>query len=409
MFSLARSSMGLALRDWVHEFSLSFCGVLALASMLTPLLVLHGVHMGVIEKMRANLMRDPAVMVLIPYGSTGSGFDEAFLSKVAELPGCRFIIGRTRSVASELQFRDKNGRHRTIQLDATAQGDPLLDFHSVRLPRSQKGSFEIVLTSVAANRLKVAAGDVISASLNRKLSSGKSQRIQLSFTVTGVLPPVASGLETGFVDMPTLTAIQDFRDGIASELIHLEGDMPPVQHRYYESFRAYARTLDNVEPLAKWFEKQDIAVKTRAKDIASIRSIDSTLASVILLITATAGAGFFAFMASTAQAAVRRKWKLIGMLRLMGFTRFSLLLYPVTQALATGMLGTLLSFGLYWLTANAIDMKFAAQTGGEAVCVISPGFMALAFMSIQLFSLLASLQAAIRASSIEPSAAIRES
>lgn len=409
MFRLALASIRLALKDWMHEFSLSFCGVLALASMLTPLLVLHGVHMGVIEKMRANLMRDPAVMVLIPYGSMGSGFDEAFLAQVAEQPGCRFCIGRTRSVASELQFRASSGRHHILTLEATAEGDPLLDFHGVRLPHSRKGDFEIVFTASAANRLKVAPGDVVSASLARRTASGKLQNLKLSFTVAGVLPPVASGLETGFVDMATLTAIQDFRDGIASELIQLEGDRPPVQKRYYEAFRAYARSLDDVEPLAKWFEKQDIAVKTRAKDIASIRSIDKTLGSVILLITLTAGAGFFAFVASTAQAAVRRKWKLIGMLRLIGFSRFSLLLYPVVQALATGTLGTVLAFGLYWLTASAIDMKFAAQTGGESVCVISAGFVCLAFLCIQLFSVLASLQAAVRASSIEPSAVIRES
>lgn len=409
MFRLALASIRLALKDWGHEFSLSLCGVLALASMLTPLLVLHGVHMGVIEKMRAKLMRDPAVMVLIPYGSMGSGFDEAFLSQIAQQPGCRFCIGRTRSVASELQFRASSGRHHILTLEATAEGDPLLDFHDVTLPRSQKGAFEIVFTASAANRLKVSAGDTVSASLVRRAASGRLQSIKLSFTVTGVLPPVASGLETGFVDMPTLTAIQDFRDGIASELIQFEGDMPPVQKRYYEAFRAYARSLDDVEPLAEWFEKQDVAVKTRAKDIASIKSIDRTLASVILLITLTVGAGFFAFVASTAQAAVRRKWKLIGMLRLIGFTRFSLLLYPVVQALATGTLGTVLAFGLYWLTATAIDIKFAAQTGGESVCVVSMGFMCLCFLSIQLFSVLASLQAAIHASSIEPSAVIRES
>ena len=98
MFRLLFLSLCLALRDWLHERSLSFCGVLALASMLAPLLVLHGVHMGVIERLRENLMRDPAVLVLIPSGGSGAGFEEDFIRKVSEQPGCRFCIGRTRDI-----------------------------------------------------------------------------------------------------------------------------------------------------------------------------------------------------------------------------------------------------------------------------------------------------------------------
>ena len=38
MFRLLFLSLRLALRDWLHERSLSFCGVLALASMVYPLI-----------------------------------------------------------------------------------------------------------------------------------------------------------------------------------------------------------------------------------------------------------------------------------------------------------------------------------------------------------------------------------
>ena len=45
-------AVGLAGRDWRHEFALSLCAVLALASMLAPLLVLVGVRNGVVDGMR---------------------------------------------------------------------------------------------------------------------------------------------------------------------------------------------------------------------------------------------------------------------------------------------------------------------------------------------------------------------
>lgn len=407
MFRLLFLSLRLALRDWLHERSLSFCGVLALASMLAPLLVLHGVHMGVIERLRENLMRDPAVLVLIPSGGSGAGFEEDFIRKVSDQPGCRFCIGRTRDVASELQL-SAGERRQTVTLEASAPGDPVLEDYGASSPKSTPERFEIVLSSSVADRLKVAPGDTVSASLGRRLSSGQFQRRSLEFVVTGVLPPSATGMDTAFVDMNTLTAVQDFRDGVSSDLLGFEGDLPPAEARHFASFRAYARSLDDVEPLEEWFEAQHVSVKTRSRDIANIRSIDSTLSSVIMLIALVACAGFFAFMASTAQAAVRRKWKLMGMLRLIGFTRSSLLAYPVAQAMATGAAGSVLAFAFYGAAAHAVDMMFSAQTGGEAICTVSPAFFAFTFLCVQLLAVLASLHAAVRASAIEPSAVIRE-
>ena len=91
-----------------------------------------------------------------------------------------------------------------------------------------------------------------------------------------------------------------------------------------------------------------------------------------------------------------------------GFTRSSLLVYPVVQALATGGTGCLLAFGFYGLVAFAIDMMFSDRTGGEAICTVSAAFLCLTFLCVQALSVLASLRAAIRASAIEPSAVIRE-
>lgn len=216
-------------------------------------------------------------------------------------------------------------------------------------------------------------------------------------------------MDTGFMDMATLTAIQDFRDGVTSELLDLEGTLPPAKARHFESFRAYAHSLDDVERLEAWFVTQDVAVRTRSRDIANIRNIDATLASVIMLIGVASCVGFLAFMASTSQAAVRRKWKQMGMMSLIGLSRPALLVFPVTQALLTGALGSLLAFCLYGMVAHGIDTLFADRTGGEAICTIAPSFFCLSFLGIQFLSFLASLRAAFSASLVEPSAVIRQS
>lgn len=52
MLSKVALAARLALQDWLHERTLSLCAVLALASMLAPLLVLQGVKNGVVGIMR---------------------------------------------------------------------------------------------------------------------------------------------------------------------------------------------------------------------------------------------------------------------------------------------------------------------------------------------------------------------
>ena len=50
------SILNLSVKDWLHEFSMSICAVLALASILAPILVLHGVHTGVIEQVLCRIL-----------------------------------------------------------------------------------------------------------------------------------------------------------------------------------------------------------------------------------------------------------------------------------------------------------------------------------------------------------------
>lgn len=406
--NLSFLSIRLAITDWFHERSLSVCGVLALASMLAPLLILEGVHNGVVQRLRESLMRDPGVLVLIPATGMGAGFDEAFMKKLNEVPGLRFGIGRIRDVASEVQMRGPTGKMHVLSLDATAPGDPLLGDYGASQPVSAPGKFEIVLSHTAAERLDVKTGQTLNAKISRRLSSGKFRQASLEFHVKGILPVMAGSRDAGFVDMPTLLAIQDFRDGIRTDLLADPGERDAPEKRHFESFRAYAATMDDVPQLENWFKENGITVKTRGRDIAAIKKIDAALGAVIGLIAAAGCAGFFAFMASTARAAARRKWKQLGMLKLIGFSNNSILLYPVAQALLTGILGCLLAFIVYGAIGAAIDVLFAEETGGEAICVMPFLFLVIVFVCVQLLAILASLRSAIKASAISPSTVMRE-
>jgi putative ABC transport system permease protein len=222
------------------------------------------------------------------------------------------------------------------------------------------------------------------------------------------LPPEAIPSDTAFFPLTVLENIQDYRDYIAVPSRIWTGDPAPAAERRYESFRLYARDMDSVETLDKHLRDLRINVITKAKNIADIRMIDGSLTRLLVIIALAVGAGFVAFTLSSSLAAVRRKDKMLGMLRLLGFSRPALLCYPLYQALLTCAGGTFAA----WLSARgvaaSIDAFFAAQLAGGAVCVIRPEHFLAALAAGLALSLGATLYPAVRAAGIEPALVIRD-
>lgn len=407
----------LALKDWAHELRLSICGVLALASIIAPLLILHGIHVGIIGELKNRLMQDPTVLVVIPAGSTASGYDKRFIDEVSALTDVQFCMARTRDIAAELQLKSSSGKRLVVTLEPTGRGDPVLKRAGLEPPadpaataaaaKKGKGHFEIVLSHTAAAKLGVRAGDLLQTRLLRRNTKGALEHVEFSLTVSGVLPLTSTGMDAAFASLPLLLAVQDYRDDIASPVLKTDGTHPAAQQRRYESFRAYAVSLEAVERLDAWFTSRGIPVRTKAKAIADLRKMDEAFGAVVGAISLAAGLGFAAFMFSSVYAGVERKEKTLGMLRLTGFPRTALLTMPMTQSLATGLLGTLLSFAAYAGIAWTIDAGFASATNGAEICRIPPLHFLFILIGVEALTAAAALWPAILASRVEPAAAIR--
>ena len=406
------TAVKLAVLDWKHEARLSLCGVLALASIIVPLLILHGVHSGVISTLKDRLMSDPNILVIMPRGGSGAGFSEDFLEELSKDPEVQFAVGRTRDIATELQLSAGEERFLTVSIEPTGEKDPLLLRNHIPLPvgltmKDDMPVGDIVFTEPAAKKLAVKTGDAVTARMSRRDSKGKLTQAAVTFTVTGILPTAAYGMDTAFLPLSVLNAVQDFRDSIDVPSLNIPGEHRPPEKRFYESFRLYASSLEAVEVLDSRFEARSIRVKTRAQEIAAIRKTDESLSRIVWVISLTAGIGFLAFMMSSGYAGVERKLKMLGLLRLLGLTRMSLLTYPLTQALQTGLCGILLAFGIYGAVAYCIDFLFAEAAEGTAICVIPPYDFLFVFLMTELLAAIASLGAAVKASSVEPSGVIR--
>lgn len=400
-------ALRLAARDWRFERSLTLCAVLALASMLTPLLVLQGLKNGVIEGMRQRLLQDPTVLIIMPK-SDGGRFTAGDVAGMGRLPGAAFAIGRTRETATDITLAagtDGTGKSASISLEPSAPGEPVLAHYGIA-PPADGGEPELVLSAPAAQSLQVAPGDALLARLGRRTPEGRLESARLAFRVAAVLPEAAADRRMAFAPLATLQDLEDYRDYLEVPDRGFTGN-PRTGEREYASFRLYARDLDAVEGLAEALEARHIETRTRSREIAAIRLLEASINQVILIISLAVGAGFVAFTLSSVQGAVERKRRMLGMLRLLGFPHASLVLYPMTQSLLTSLCGLGLSCLLYLAVSLGIAHAFAGQ-GGGIVCHLAPKDMACAAVAVVALSLFSTARAARAAAAVEPSIVIRE-
>lgn len=415
----------LALRDYAHEGLLSACAVLGLAAVLTPLLVLYGVKFGVVQTLTERLREDPATLEISPV--TSGRYTAEYLAGLAAHPDVAFVLPRTRAIAATMNLGSGQGRHLLVSLEPTAPGDPLLLRHGAHirdmaLPGKPAGAqsgaaalmepIGVTLSATAAEKLAARRGAVLQGRVERRYQ-GRTQSAEATLRVISVLPLAAQQKDVAYVPLALLEATEDFRDGRAVPELGARngwiGEARPAEPRVYPGFRLYARNLDAVMTLRRAFAAQNLDVYTHAEEIEQVTTLARALNLIFALICAAAAAGFLASTASSALAGVKRKERILGLLRLTGFSTGALMLFPLAQALFTAILGTALASGIYMAAATVINRLFSADLRGlEQICRLLPEHFLLALAAVVALSLAAALGPALRAARIQPSEVIRD-
>ena len=185
----------LSYRDYSHEWRMSGCFILALASVLAPMMILFGLKFGIVTTMVGELVENPANREIRPVGS--GRYDDAWIEAMRARTDVAFVIPRTRALAATIQLKSETARRiLTTELQATGAGDPLLAGHE-RLPAN---AFEVILSHSAADKLKITVGDEIDASLARQFQ-GKRERVHLPLEVIGIAGPGVISRKVAFVNL----------------------------------------------------------------------------------------------------------------------------------------------------------------------------------------------------------------
>lgn len=435
----------LGLRDLARERLLSACAILGLAAILAPLLVLYGVKFGVVGTLNERLLNDPQTLEISPVSS--GHYLSSYLQSLAEHPDVAFVIPRTRSIAATMELvrpdSDKSGIH--VSLEPTASGDPLLSRYLAHSPAGQAGDAkagdkqdgsggddggnsgdrssgepaparddaaaipEIVLSATAAEKLGAGPGTRLKGRVERRYHE-KVERAELELRVQSVLPLAAQQKPVAWLPLAILVATEDYRDGRAVPGLGWPGEAPAdSEDRVFPGFRLHAASLESVERLRQGFASLGIDVYTHAEEIAQVRLLSHALGTIFGLVVMAAAAGFLASTFSSALAAARRKARILGLLRLTGFTTLALLIFPLVQSLCTAILGSSLAAVIYCLVASCINRIFAGSLGElEQVCRLMPEHFILAFALVAALSLLSALGPAIGAARVQPPEVMRD-
>lgn len=393
--------MSLAWQDYRADARLSACTVLALVAVIAPLLVLFGLKFGLVGSLTERLERDPTVREVIPMG--GGRFNAGFIDELARRPDVAFALPRTRQIAATADLSMPMAEQVVnVEMIPTAVGDPLL---GSSLPPT--GPDRVLLSRTAAEKLGARVGDWLDAAFTRQVS-GRPQAQRTRLLVTAVLPVEAFGRDAIFASSELLEAVEDYRDGRAVDAFGWPGDRPAAsEQRVFPAFRLYARNLDDVEPLRVYFAGQHLLVSTQAQTIAQVKSLSRNLSLVFWVIAALAVVGAVAAVFAGALAAVERKRRELSVLRLLGFSTGSLLLFVVLQALYSGVLASAIGFVLYGVAERGLNVLFV-QVPGEYASHLLIRHYCVALLAAIGASALAAALGGWRVARIEASEGIRD-
>ncbi|MDZ7750434.1 MAG: ABC transporter permease [Gammaproteobacteria bacterium] len=404
---MARTQLGnilyLALRDYVHEWRMSTCFILALAAVLGPMMVLFGLKFGIVTHMVEDLVQNPHNREI---RNVGSGrFTPAWFDTMAARPDVGFLVPETRSLASTIKVHSEQaGRIIDVELIPSGPGDPLLPSGTA----APTGFHQAVLSAAAARQLEVGPGDTVRASVSRRFR-GQRERETLEVEVTAVAPATAFGRDGAFVAVPFVTAMEDFRDGRRVAALGWDGDPAVGEERRYPSYRLYAAAIGDVAGLRDALEAAGMEVRTNAAEIESVQAIDRNLSLLFWVVAVVGLVGFSLSLGASLWANVDRKRRELSILRLVGFRTGSIIGFPLLQSLFTGVLGWALGSLIYVVVQETINRMLAAQMATrDTICLLLPEHYAWALGITLVAAVMAALLGGFRAAGIEPSDGIRE-
>jgi putative ABC transport system permease protein len=400
MSARLRLIASLSIRDLLHEHRLTICSCIALAAVLTPLIVLFGLKNGVIEGLRTDLIDNPRTRMIT--NASNRNFTVAFLNRLASRPDIVFVAPRLRTLNSEGRFErpDQPGQVRRAELLATGANDPLLS--GLPVPTGLQGVASVSL----ASRLGLKSGMTLTMRVPR---ANDKEILSVKLALLGIAPPSSFARDAMFVDPKLLLLVDGFVEGTLPPTATL-ADVANDNDRLYAGFRAHARRLEDVLTIDRDLRAEDIDVETQAAEISGLLGLDRSLTVLFAVLAGLGAVGYYVSLGVGLYANVERKQAELSLLRLIGLLRRNLVLMPVLQGAIIAAVGGVVAAAVSLAGAALLnDLSFLGpRAAAHPLCVVEPWHLALAIATSIVGAAIAAGFAANRAARVTPAEGLKD-
>ena len=233
----------LVLADLRHERLLSLCMVLAIASILTPLLILFGLKFGTIETFRHRLLENPKNREIRPL--TSRAYEQAWFAEVAGWPGVAFVIPYTRQLSASLDAYGEASPSAAapVSLDIIPSGPGDAWLESAGLPVPAEG--QAVLSALAAEALGGQAGRKLRVAA-KKITGSKVEQAETELEIIGVFQDGGPESRAIFTTLAFLEKVEAYKDGQAVPELGWPGAQPLARPVFTAALLKSPEKLDPV-------------------------------------------------------------------------------------------------------------------------------------------------------------------
>jgi len=388
--------VALALHDCRHDVR-TFLGLaMALAAVLTPLLILLALRAGVVDALFDRLRGTPAFVEITFEADQRIAPDR--LATIERMDGVAFVAAQYRSISATVELTTDDLRSATGALRASGEGDPYL----ADLPAPGPG--QIVISRQIARDTGVGVGAALTLYLENR-STGAAYAFPME--VLGISPLLTARF--ALVADIYARAADAVATGVAVPELNIAGRDASAEQSDVSRLRLFATDVEQVGPVSDALRRMGFAVSSEDAQIASILSTQRHTRLVVAFIAVLSSAGFLLGFAMSVAVNIDKKRRSLAMLSLMGIPGWSLIAFPVVQGVVVALGGLALSFGLFAISSAVLGAVLAgALPAGARIAALPTGLaLAVAVATVGASALAAAL-AGRRVIALDPKEAMRD-
>lgn len=242
------------------------------------------------------------------------------------------------------------------------------------------------------------------------IAAGQSLQVTLATPSGPVTFPATVRLHAGEEPMISQSLAGRLRVGMQRP-IEYQSELGSfiTTRRGWPSFRLVARDINSVQGLVDYFHSRRMNVITKAERIRDVRELDHYTDKVFWLIAGVGLTGAIGALLASLIAAVERKRRSLGVLRLLGLRRRSLVRLPFYQSALIVSISVGLAVAAWWWVSDFIK-RFTVNylEAGEQLATLPREYLLILWGCSLLIAAIASLIAGVRVMGVDPSEAIRD-